>query len=192
MSPIKKNGLILVLSAVAGFMVTHTVRPRGEAFEQHADALWVFRTESLQELSEHADAIVVAEALATHPGRIAFSDDGQEHLPFQLVEFTVRDAIKGATTGDRLFVERVGGMDLDGAYVDFELDGGGYVDGRTYVLFLGRKPEDGIHYVINGEARYDVNPRTGLLSTSGEMESLTSTLVGVNAAGAAQRIREAL
>jgi hypothetical protein len=188
----KLCSIVLFAAALTGFGATRALVEAGKETTASASALWVFQTAELREMAAFADAIVVADARATFPGRQAYSDTGEAHLPFQVIQFHVKDAIKGAAPGEQLYVERAGGTDLEGDTVEFDFDGGAYAQGASYVLFLKRKPEDELYYVINDEARYDVNPRLGTLVAGPEPGPLALQLAGLRLDAAVERIRAAL
>lgn len=118
-------------------------------------ASWAFKASSLEQLRDHADIIVVAEAGDSFFHRSAYSDGTlADQIPFELVELNVQSAIKGAQVGEQLLVERAGGMDIDGRYRTFDLDGGAFEKGQTYLLFLNRQEEGEYLYQVNDQARF--------------------------------------
>lgn len=141
----------LVLAAVGftgGSLVSH------ETATEAGKAVWKEVYASPGEMAGQVDAIVLARVIATRPGRVVWSENGEDALPFQVVELDVLQGIKGAAKAERISVERVGGTAPDGRAVDLSYDGGAFEHGATYLLFL-RKQEDGpYHYQVNHQGRY--------------------------------------
>ena len=144
---------VLVAGAAVGFVVAQDIvhGPR-----QLSDAAWERVFDSPRALARGADAVVVARVVDVRPGRVAYSDNGEDVLPFQVVELEVQRAIKGASEGERLLVERAGGTDPAGHSVFLDADGGDFEVGRDYMLFLSRQPEGDLFYQVNHQARYEV------------------------------------
>ena len=151
----RSSKLFWVLSfvfAVAGFtggsLVSH------ETSTEAGKAVWKEVYKSSAEMASRVDAIVLARMTGTRPGRVAWSEYGEDALPFQIVELDVLEGIKGTAKVERISLERVGGMAPDGRAVDLSYDGGAFEHGATYLLFL-KKQEDGPHYYqVNHQGRY--------------------------------------
>ena len=122
------------------------------------DAAWAFVAENPKMLAQHSDAIVVADAVATYPGRVATSANGEDLLPFQIVELHVKDALKGSFPDGRVYVERAGGTEPgNGINHVIDIDGGEFEAGRTYLLFLNEQPDNtGLYYQVNDQGRYEL------------------------------------
>ncbi len=122
------------------------------------DAAWAFVATNPRTLATFADAIVVAEAVATYPGRVANSADGEDVLPFQIVQLKVRDALKGSFPDGRVYLERAGGIEPQTGIVhNIDIDGGEFEAGHTYLLFLNAQPGDsGFYYQVNDQGRYEL------------------------------------
>ena len=75
------------------------------------------------------DAVVVARHIGTSPGRVAFSTDPNDALPFELNHFVVERGLKGLPAGASFTLERVGGV-LNGDTVHLDADGGAYTPGQ--------------------------------------------------------------
>ncbi|MBI5363816.1 MAG: hypothetical protein HZA53_11605 [Planctomycetes bacterium] len=123
-----------------------------------SDAAWAFTADSAKALVTHAEAIVVAKAVANHPGRVAVSENGGDLLPFQIVEFQIEEELKGAFPDGRVYVERAGGIEPGtDVHHDIDIDGGEFEIGGTYLLFLNEQPGNtGLHYQVNAQARYTI------------------------------------
>lgn len=121
---------------------------------QYAQAAWAEIFPTPVRLAHAVDAIVLAQALDVTPSRVATSDKGEGGLPFQLVELEVLHGLKGAVPGDRLVVERAGGVDLQGHAVQITADGGELVPGEVYLLFLKQQPDGPYYYQVNAQGRY--------------------------------------
>ena len=111
------------------------------------------------------DAIVVARHVGTSPGRVAFSDNPEDAVPFELNHFVVDQGMKGIAAGTAIAVERVGGV-ANGESVILDVDGGPFVQGEQYVLFLNKQAESPFYYVVNDQARYGVDRDRRLVSES--------------------------
>lgn len=102
------------------------------------------------------DAIVLARFVGTSPGRVAFSDNPEDAVPFELNHFVVEQGMKGVKSGAAITIERVGGV-ANGESIILDADGGAYTAGEQYVLFLKKQPESTFYYVVNDQARFDVD-----------------------------------
>jgi hypothetical protein len=156
-----KKGLAVIVTLVAalgGFSASALVGAKLQAPHQHhrASATWKEVYPSIAELVDRVDAIVVAMAVATSPGRLAYSDDGQDSLPFEEVEFSVVQGLKGLATGERFILERVGGIDAQGDSIQVDMDGGPFQRGDTYLLFLKRQEEGPYYLQVNDQGRFHV------------------------------------
>ena len=142
----------LLASSYLGWQA-HQDGPAGSRIVQ---AAWKHTFESVSGMARGVDAIVLAEAVQTRPGRIAYSDNGEDALPFEEVVFRVERGLKGAQPGSEIVVERAGGRDFDDHVVVLDADGGPFTIGRTYVLFLMRQEDGPSYYQANDQARFDV------------------------------------
>ncbi len=139
--------LVFSASVVIGW-VTHQQRPPRSA------AAWKHTFSTLDAMTATVDAIAVVQVTSVAPGRVAVSDGGEDALPFEVVQATVIQGIKGVGRGDAVTIERAGGTTPDGETVQIDADGGDFEEGGTYLLFLNRQ-EDGPHlYQINDEGRF--------------------------------------
>lgn len=116
-------------------------------------AAWAYRTDDPKLMARDVDAVVVATLVRTSPGRVAYSSDPSDSVPFELNEFRVEQGWKQLKTGALVTVERVGGA-VNGERVLFDSDGGPYVTGQRYLLFLKKQPGSEVFYLINDEGRY--------------------------------------
>ena len=111
------------------------------------------------------DAIVMARFVGTSPGRVAFSDNPEDAIPFELNHFVVEQGMKGVRSGAAITIERVGGV-ANGESIVLDADGGSYVAGEQYVLFLKKQPESSFYYVVNDQARFSVDREQRLVPVS--------------------------
>jgi len=145
-------GLALVLGVATAFAgpfaspETQTVKARVQWAE-------VYKTPG--ELVAGADLIVVARHVDSQPGRVAGD------VPFTFNGFEIQRVLKGAHPGRELVVESTGGMMQNGVVLSID-DGGPFVPGQRYLLFLKAQGSNGIYYQINHQARYEID-RSGLL-----------------------------
>lgn len=136
------------------------------------------------------DGLVAARHIGTSPGRVAFSDNPEDAVPFELNHFIVERGFKGFSAGDTFTVERVGGA-LHGETIVLDADGGAYVPGETYVLFVKRQPESDYFYLVNDEGRYSVDARERLVPVSAG-GGVSSQLAGMTVGSLAGEVRGAL
>jgi hypothetical protein len=122
--------------------------------QQTTRAAWKEVYKAPSELVRGVDAIALATAVSVQPGRTASSDNGEDVLRFELVNFDVTRGLKGVRTGERITLERAaesaGGVLLDH-------DGGSFETGQTYLLFLKRQEDGGSYfYQVNDQGRFRV------------------------------------
>jgi hypothetical protein len=148
-----------VIVALCGLSVSAAVswkRHQEQPGRQLSSAAWKEKYRSTDELARRVDAIVLAEAVSVSPGRVAFSEGGEDALPFEVVQFRVTDGIKGFKSGDQVLIERAGGTDNEGHAVHVDIDGGEFEVGATYLLFLKRQEEGPYYYQVNDQGRFQV------------------------------------
>lgn len=141
---------VAVVGAASGVLMGNAFSP---APPSHA--AWKDVFEAPEKLSRGVDSIVVAKAVGVEPGRVAFSDNGEDALPYQVYEFEVVTGVKGARKGERVLVERAGAPGLV-----INVDGGPYEIGATYMLFLNKQPDSPYHYQVNHQGRYLISDNT--------------------------------
>lgn len=141
---------VIAVGLVAGATVADRIIHRPV---QYAEAAWANVYQSPVGLARGVDSIVLAQVLNVAPSRVATSDKGEGPLPFEVVELEVLHGLKGAATGDRLFVERAGGT-LKGQAVEITADGGELAPGEVYMLFLKRQADGPYYYQVNAQGRY--------------------------------------
>lgn len=132
------------------------------------------------------DAVVLARHTGTSPGRVAFSDNPEDAVPFELNHFVVEQGLKGVRSGASLTVERVGGS-MHGESVILDADGGPYVPGEAYVLFLKKQPESDFYYLVNDQARFSLDGDRRLVPVSDG--SVATALRGSTVRELAARVR---
>ena len=107
-----------IIVALCGLSVSAAIGlrhpERSHPTEHFSAAAWKEKYRTTDELIRRVDGIVLAQAVAATPGRVAYSANGEDALPFEVVEFRVVDGIKNFKTGDQVFVERAGGTDSEG------------------------------------------------------------------------------
>jgi hypothetical protein len=120
----------------------------------YAQAAWAEIFPTPARLGRSVDAIVLAQALDVTPAASPRRTRVEGGLPFQLVELEVLHGIKGAVPGDRLIVERAGGVDLQGQTARVTADGGELAPGEVYLLFLKQQPDGPYYYQVKAQGRY--------------------------------------
>lgn len=144
---------VVALGAAVGFFAG---RDFAHGSRQLSATAWERVFDTPRALVRGVDAVVLARVVDVRPGRVAYSDNGEDALPFQVVELEVQRAIKGARESERILVERAGGVDPAGESVFLDADGGDFEIGRDYMLFLRHQPEGELFYQVNHQGRYEV------------------------------------
>jgi hypothetical protein len=171
----------LSVSAIIGWNL-HDRQPR-----RLTAAAWKDKFRSTEELVKGVDVVVLAQAVAVNPGRVAYSANGEDALPFEVVEFTAINGLKGTSDGAPISVERVGGGDNDQS-IYFGDDGGPVEIGGTYLLFL-KKQEDGpYYYQVNNQGRFRVEG--GRLRAADPEDEVAASLHGRGLGEVMQAIRK--
>lgn len=119
-------------------------------------AAWKVEFGAPSELPRGVDLVLVGTALSTREGRVAFSENGEDSLPFEEVTFDVVRGLKGIESGETVVVERAGGIDYEGHHVILDSDGGPFEIGLTYLLFLKKQEEGPFYYQVNDQGRYKI------------------------------------
>ncbi len=158
---LRTKRFIAISAAVVavGFSVSAAIAFKTHPLVNSSHAAWAQVFETADELVDHSDLIVLAQAIQSSPSRVAYSENGEDDLPFEAVEFKVLDGVKGIGSNTTILVERAGGFRADGSKVDIDADGGDFRNGRTYLLFLEWQPDTGMLYQINDQGRYEVKGR---------------------------------
>lgn len=131
-------------------------------------ASWVYKTTDPVRMARDVDAIVVATWVGVSPGRVAYSSNGEDALAFELNDFTVEEVIKGKGVAGAVIIERVA-SDQGGRMAVFDHDGGHFVPGTRYLLFLKKQPQTSFFIQINDEGRYVIDGRGRLRSPGSGM-----------------------
>lgn len=160
----RKNFLILTifvalcgLSASAMFgLKRHQDEKAQKPSRSKSAAVWKEVYQNPEEMVKRVDRIVLAQAIDRTPGRIAYSSNGEDVLPFEIVTFQVVNNIKGKKGDGIIYVERVGGVDHEGNQVYLDADGGDFEVGNSYLLFLKRQEDGPYYYQVNDQGRYQV------------------------------------
>jgi len=119
-------------------------------------AAWKVKFEAPSDLARGVDVVILATAVSSRPGRVAFSDNGEDSLPFEEVTFEVARGMKGLKAGKSVVVERAGGVDYEGHNLILDGDGGPFEIGATYLLFLNRQEDGPFYYQVNDQGRYKI------------------------------------
>ena len=160
----RKNFLILtILVALCGLSVSamlgskqHQDEKAQQPSRSKSAAVWKEVYKNSDEMVKRVDRIVLAQAIDRQPGRIAYSSNGEDLLPFEVVSFRVVDNIKGKKGDGMIYVERAGGVDNEGNQVYLDADGGDFEIGNSYLLFLKQQEDGPYYYQVNDQGRYQV------------------------------------
>lgn len=145
--------LALVLGVATALAASHFAAPAPKTVQAKARWAEVYRTPG--GLVSGADLIVLARHVASQPGRVAGD------VPFTYNGFEIQRVLKGVHDERELVVEQTGGLRKDGLILGID-DGGPFVSGRSYLLFLKAQGANGVYYQINHQARYELD-RDGML-----------------------------
>lgn len=140
--------LALVLGAVTALTAGHLTAAKPDTVKARAQWAEVYRTPA--GLVAGADLIVIARHVAAEPGRMV------GNTPFTNNGFQIERIVKGVHADNVLLVEQTGGRMNDGVILGID-DGGPYVPGHSYLLFLKAQGNNGIYYQINHQARYEID-----------------------------------
>lgn len=151
---------------------------------------WAEQFETPAGLARSVDVIALVRPVAVRPGRVATSINGEDALPFHLVEMEVLEGLKGAAPGESFVVERVGGVDPSGHHVFLDADGGDFVLGESYLVFLKRQPDGAYYYQVNDQGRYRLTP--GGLEAVDHHDVVAARLHGRSLAEATLLVRSSL
>ena len=139
--------LALVLGVATALAASHFAAPAPQTVQAKAQWAEVYRTPG--GLVAGADLIVLAKHVESQPGRVVGD------LPFTYNGFAIQRVLKGAHDGSALVVEQTGGLMKNGLILGID-DGGPFVPGRSYLLFLKAQGANGVYYQINHQARYEI------------------------------------
>jgi hypothetical protein len=186
----KRFTLVSVALAAVGFSsaawITWELRDPGV----RSSAAWAFEASDLGELTLSADAVVLARATETVPSRVAFSDLGDDALPYEATSFLVEQSIRGPAAGETIWVERAGGLDpVELVDVVIDADGGTFEVGSTYLLFLKEQEPGGYYYQINGQSRFVLHRDRLLSFAASEDDPVIESLHGQRLSSALEMLR---
>lgn len=140
------KSIAFALGLATAFAVGSYVTP--EPASETVAAMWAHHFKTPTGLVAGADLVVIAEHVAAQPGRVVGS------TPYTDNGFLVHQVLKGRFQGRELVVEQTGGLRDDGSVLLIN-DGGAYVRGQRYLLFL-KDQGNGVHYLINAQGRYEI------------------------------------
>jgi hypothetical protein len=146
----------------------------------HAEAAWAEVFDAPAEMASRVDSIVVAKAISVAPGRVAYSENGEDALPYEVFEFQVTRPVKGLGEST-IFVERAGG---EGMHLD--VDGGAFEIGSSYLLFL-KRGENGLYYQVNNQGRFRI--ANGRLTSTEKGDVVVDSLTGRSLAEGLRMLR---
>lgn len=140
-------------------------------------AVWAETFETPRQMDDSVDAVVVARPVAVHPGRVAVSENGEDELPFELVELEILRPVKGvAARGETLLLERARFEHEGAPTIVLDGDGGPFEIGERYLLFLKRQPDSMYYYQVNPQGRFRLSQ--GRLQTAVPEDPVASSLAG--------------
>lgn len=145
--------LVIAVAGLAGGALVGDNLLHQKVSSSHA--AWAEIYSAPGEMARRVESIVVAKAVGVEPGRVAYSDNGEDALPFEVYQFEVEKAIKGHGEST-VFVERAGGVTPEGESVFLDPDGGPFEIGQTYLLFLKQQTDGPYYYQVNAQGRFRV------------------------------------
>ena len=152
-----------------------------------ANAQWREVMKSPDGLISGADLIVLAEMREAVPKTVTYGE-ADETIPYTQNFMAVSSVIKGEFEGDTLLVEQTGGILTEGVRFDIN-DGGPYEEGKLYLLFL-RDQGNGSYYVINHQARYELDQEKDVLIGVDPSDPVVAAFHGEGIDKALYRIEE--
>lgn len=174
-------------SFVTGSIIHHYVNQPGQLSHMSWKDVYRDPVDAVQDV----DVIVHARLAGTSPGRVAYSSDPSDYVPFELNHFIVEETLKGELpSGQSLVVERAGGV-VNGMKMVVDADGGDFETGNDYVLFLKAQPDTGYYYQVNDEGRYHVDSH-GTLHRAAGNGAVTAAIEGKSIAELRSFVRDAL
>lgn len=140
---------------VVGLATGTLLAGRFQSQEKHRTAaFWKEVYKTPRELVHGVDAVVLATAVDIRPGRIATSENREDALRFELIDFDVVRGLKGVKDGERITLERAAESE-SGVFLD--VDGGAFELDQSYLLFLKWKEDgDPAFYQVNHQGRFRV------------------------------------
>lgn len=138
--------LALVLGAAPALAAGPLTAAKPQTVMAHAQ--WAEGYDTPGALMAGADLVVIARHVAAEPGRRV------ANVPFTNNGFEIQRIVKGVHDGKVLVVEQTGGRMNDGTLLSVD-DGGPYVPGHRYLLFL-KAQGNGVYYQINRQGRYEI------------------------------------
>ena len=153
MKKIASLSLALAFSIATAVAVGQLAAPAPRTVTAQAQWAEVYRTPG--GLVSGADLIVLARHVESQPGRVVGD------VPFTYNGFEIQRVLKGVHDGRALVIEQTGGLMKNGLTLGID-DGGPFVPGRSYLLFLKAQGASGVYYQINHQARYELG-RDGML-----------------------------
>ncbi len=163
----KKTTLIVSTLLVAGIGLGSSILLRGQPGQPSPKTrgAWVYKTDDPSKMARDVETIVVATFIGSHPGRVVPSSTGESSLSFELNDFTVEDVVKGAIGRGPMTIERVAVSSSPDGPIAIDYDGGPYVPGTRYLLFVNQQPESSFYYLVNDEGRYAVSDQRTLIAS---------------------------
>ena len=156
-----KRFVLMTLALAAGIgtavSVGRMLTPATKNIQARAQWADVYKTPG--GLVSGADLIVIAEHIGAEPGVLL--GEGIHATPMTNNYFAVHSTMKGEFSGDELLVEQTGGVFGNGITLNIN-DGGPYDSGAMYLLFL-KNQGNGVYYVINHQARYQLDEQNDKL-----------------------------
>jgi hypothetical protein len=154
-----KKFAIMSLALAVGFGIVLTADSFLTQEQTVMSPMWAFYAETPTGLIAHSDLIVVADHQKAAAGR------QEGNLGFTNNTFEISSILKGTHNGSSLLLEQTGnytqakhGAAHGGVVLDSH-DGGEYLPGTTYVLFL-KDQGNGMFYLINPQGRYELDNGT--------------------------------
>jgi hypothetical protein len=151
--------ILLVLAAVLAAWFSHR-SSYGTYDVPQVHPSWKTVFENPSGMANAVDEIVLAEVVETSPGRVVSSGtpDG-DYMQFDDVQLLVQETFKGRLRPSEEFtIERTrGSYDDFGNVGIFDADGGDFVPGNRYILFLETQEESPSYLQVNHQARFAVD-----------------------------------
>ena len=143
--------------------------------------LWVHTYSTIGDMVTGVDAVVAATATGSTAGREVISSRGEVRSRFELVAFQVDEVLKvaeshaGELASRQITVERFASQTAGSTSREPDIDGGSFVPGQRYVLFLKKqKTAPFKFYQVNNEGRFSLSQTDQLVTIEGGRVSIST------------------
>jgi hypothetical protein len=165
---ISASVLVIALGAAAAVVAAPLFHSHGDPSVE-LSPMWANPYQSLGEMTQDADAVVLAQVARTGPSRLLWTSNGNNPLPFTMIDLDVEEVVHGSAP-DVVLVEQTGGVVGDRTiYVDGDQ---AYSTGDRVLLFLKASDQPDVYYVSHPKGRFEVDSAGTLMAVTPDPVSL--------------------